>query len=127
MAVFFGAYAIYKATEADGSRIDTASILIYGLGSIFYLVYGLRLMGVPRVEVDETRIWSKTSIFSKPQEFLWTGIREISFGSYQVTFNLDAGPPMILRLNTTLPEVSIAVKDAITRVAEEKSIPVHPG
>jgi len=109
------------------SWIVIAQIIVFLLGGFYYLYYGGRLIKIPRMEIDKEKIWLKNDIFTQPIEVSWDAIREISYGSYLIEFQLNNGEKEFVRLNTDYPDTSIAIKNYIMEIADEKDIHIYPG
>ncbi len=125
--LLYGVFAGSKLFANELVGFDLLLVIIYLFVAIYLLIYGLKLIRIPRIEVDEKSIWSKGDIFSKPNSFEWDSIRDMSFGSYEIEFEFNDTRKQKLRINTSIPEISITVKEAITEIAIEKTIKVNPG
>jgi len=107
--------------------IVIAQIIVFLLSGFYYLYYGGRLIKIPRMEIDKEKIWLKNDIFTQPIEVSWDAIREISYGSYLIEFQLNNGEKEFVRLNTDYPDTSIAIKNCIMEIADEKDIHINSG
>jgi len=79
----------------------------------------------PKVKISDKSLALKASVLKKYHTFLWTQIREIEFGLYEIKLRF-AGSEFDFHYKST-PENSKIAKEAISKVAESKNIPVIAG
>jgi len=102
-------------------------IILFLLAGSYHVYYGASLMKIPRMEIDEQKIWLKNDVFMNPVEVAWESIEEISYGNYLIEFDLKDGEKEFVRIITRYPDASIEIKNYIADMAVKKNIQVNPG
>jgi hypothetical protein len=103
--------------------------LMFG-GGIYYLFYGVFGFAESsrfslKVKVDESAIELKNSFWKPSKKLHWVDLSVIQFQHYQIIFELkDQSISFSYNAN---PEISIAIKQTIREVAEQKNIQVIGG
>lgn len=125
LGVLYVVYGYQKMDQVD-RLIESRGFMIYG---IVFVAYGFIIFSnnafSPKVVINEKTIKFKPKFFGAATQIHWIDIRQIEFGSYEITFHLKDGDVRIPY--HTNPDISIEIKKAIRPIAHNLSIDVIGG
>ena len=122
-----GSYTIYNS-KFDPIGFVLGSLIV--VGGVFYIVYGQLAFSkkskfAPRVKVNDEEIELRSSVFKPVIKILWSDVKRIEFGLYELDFQL-ADKNLIFNYESSL-DASLNIKGKILDMANEKSIEVVSG
>lgn len=113
--------------DAKGWGFTVGVLLIAGPLLIVYAAFlfsSSRLM--PTVHLNDTSIEVKEDIHKESKSIPWKDIKEITFKSFEINFEMKGQKDVIVVLNTNA-QISQEIKRSIRTLAEEKRITVNGG
>ena len=98
-------------------------MVIFGL--LYLIKPELLTTSYSKVELNDNYISIKKSLLSKSKQLIWEDIKSIDMDSYYIRFDVKKGQESI-RYESD-PEISIALKKSLQKIAADKGIPVKGG